>query len=257
MNGAAGRGHCRSPAHRAGTSAACIRRLAAGLCLALGMLLAPPASAALWGHVDGAGVAHFADRPLDARYRWIIGEAGAPSARAVPGKTDGAAGLLLWLDMAPQVKAVMPWVREAAHLYRIDAELLQAVIAVESGFDAGAVSPRGAFGLMQITAVAADRYALPDERARPPAQRLLDPRLNIHTGARMLADLTRRWQRVDLALAAWNAGEGAVRRAGRAMPDNGQTGPHVHLVLELYWALLQQRLGERATALRLHAAPTR
>jgi soluble lytic murein transglycosylase-like protein len=60
-------------------------------------------------------------------------------------------------------------------------------------------------------------------------------------GARMLADLSRRYGGVDIALAAWNAGEGKVRRAGGKMPAFEETRAHVHMVLELYWALLQQR----------------
>jgi soluble lytic murein transglycosylase-like protein len=58
---------------------------------------------------------------------------------------------------------------------------------------------------------------------------------------------------VDLALAAWNAGEGAVQRHGNALPPYAETQAHVHMVLELYWALMQRNLPR--TQLRLHAAP--
>jgi soluble lytic murein transglycosylase-like protein len=68
----------------------------------------------------------------------------------------------------------------------------------------------------------------------------------------MLADLIRRFRSIDLALAAWNAGEGSVRRAGNRMPDIEETQAHVHLVLELYWALLQQSQPARAQRLTLH-----
>ena len=83
---------------------------------------------------------------------------------------------------------------------------------------------------------------------RTAAERLLDPRINIHTGARMLGDLMRRLGRIDLALAAWNAGEGSVRRHG-GLPPVDETRAHVHLVLELYWALLQNRMGSKARTL--------
>jgi soluble lytic murein transglycosylase-like protein len=116
------------------------------------------------------------------------------------------------------------------------------------------VSPRGAVGLMQLTADAADRYAADAvERARPAAERLLDPRVNILTGARMLADLQRRLGGIDVALAAWNAGEGTVRRHGGKVPPIAETEAHVHLVLELYWALLQRQLPRHARGLRVHA----
>lgn len=211
--------------------------------LVLAGLLSLPARAELWGYVDAAGVAHFASRQVNARFAPVLGQ---PDARRVPGKTDASAQLLTWLEIAPEVKAVQPWLREAAARHGVDAELLKAVIAVESGFQAGAVSPRGALGLMQITPEAAARYATPADAAR-----LIDPRINIQTGARMLADLLKRFRRLDAALAAWNAGEGAVRRAGNRMPDIDETRAHVHLVLELYWALLQQSQPTRALAVKL------
>ena len=57
------------------------------------------------------------------------------------------------------------------------------------------------------------------------------------------------------ALAAWNAGEGTVRRNGGRMPDIAETKAHVHLVLELYWALLQRILPATAQRLQIHGSP--
>lgn len=208
------------------------------------LLLALPARADLWGYVDASGMAHFASTQIDARYKPVLGSVGM---QRVPGKADAGLALLNWLDIAPEVKAVQPWVREAAAQHGVDAELLKAIIAVESGYQRGAVSPRGALGLMQITPETASRYATPADAAR-----LIEPRINIHTGARMLADLLRRFGHIDAALAAWNAGEGAVRRAGNRVPDIDETQAHVHLVLELYWALLQQSQPARAQRLTLH-----
>jgi soluble lytic murein transglycosylase-like protein len=131
---------------------------------------------------------------------------------------------------------------------------LTAVVAVESGFKVRAVSPRGAIGLMQLTRETADRYASKAELQLPVAQRLLDPRINILTGARMLADLTRRFHGIDVALAAWNAGEGTVRRYGGKMPPIDETRAHVQQVLELYWALLQNPLARHATQLEMKTA---
>jgi soluble lytic murein transglycosylase-like protein len=124
---------------------------------------------------------------------------------------------------------------------------------VESGFNPKAVSPRGAIGLMQLMPDSANRYATREEARRPAAQRLLDARTNILTGARMLADLTRRFGSIDLALAAWNAGEGTVRRAG-GMPPIDETVAHVQMVLELYWALLQRNLPRQAQEMRVAPA---
>ena len=180
--------------------------------------------------------------------------ASAPAER-VPGKVDRTESLLIWLEIAPEVKALQPLLREVAREHGVDVELLKAIITVESGFNTKAVSPRGAIGLMQITPETADRYASGAEAKRPAAQRLLDARTNLRTGARMLADLIRRYGSIDIALAAWNAGEGAVRRHGGKMPPIDETRSHVHLVLELYWALLQASQSHRATEVRLHPTP--
>lgn len=216
--------------------------------------LAPLAvQAQLWGYVDGEGVAHVATTQIDSRYRLVHGQAPADEGR-VPGKADGAGGLLTWLEFAPEVKRLQPVLREASRLHGVDIELLKALIAVESGFNDKAVSPRGALGLMQITPETADRYATRKEASKPAAERMLDARTNVLTGARMLADLTRRFGRIDLALAAWNAGEGTVRRHGGEMPPIAETQAHVHLVLELYWALLQNNLQRGAHQLRVQTA---
>ncbi|MET0518087.1 MAG: lytic transglycosylase domain-containing protein [Burkholderiaceae bacterium] len=230
-----------------------MKRLAA---LLLPALLSAGARAELWAYVDRDGVAHFASEPLNGSYSLVLGADGGGGGAAardkrfgrVPGKQDGSLNLLTWLDIAPEVKAVQPYLREAAADHGVDPELLMAVIAVESGYKQGAVSPRGALGLMQITPQAGARYA---DTSEP--RRLLEPRLNVQTGARMLADLIKRFGRIDAALAAWNAGEGAVRRAGGKMPPIDETQAHVHLVLELYWALLQRSRPAQALALKIHS----
>lgn len=197
----------------------------------------------LWGYVDGAGLAHFATSQIDSRYDQVLRET---DGRRVPGKTQGTDGLLTWLEISPDVKALQPVLDEAAKTTGVDEELLKAVITVESNYNPSAVSPRGAVGLMQLTPVTADRYGTREERQTPAARRMLDARTNVITGARMLADLTRRYGGIDIALAAWNAGEGTVRKAGGQMPDIAETEAHVHMVLELYWALLQRKLPHHA-----------
>jgi len=205
---------------------------------------AVPAHAELWGYVDGAGVAHLASRPIDGAYGLVLGDLATDIGR-VPGKTDSRNDLLTWLQISPEVMAVQPLLRDAAQRTGVDTELLKAVIAVESGYVPRAESQRGALGLMQITPENGQRYA--GTRSR---EALLEPRTNILAGARMLADLLRRFGRIDAALAAWNAGEGKVRRAG-GMPDIPETQAHVQMVLELYWALLQRSLPAQATHLKI------
>ena len=241
--------------------------IARALCLTA-LSFAASAHAELWGYVDGQGVAHLAGKPLSGQYSLVLaggksslsepglasGIGSGTASGRVPGKTDGSQGLLTWLEIAPEVKSVQPFLREAARVHGVDLELLKAVIAVESGYKRDAVSPRGAIGLMQITSVAGGRYAEKNAGPQTLEQRLLDPRTNVMTGARMLADLIQRFGRIDAALAAWNAGEGAVRRAGGRMPAIDETQAHVHLVLELYWALLQKRLPAQAQHLKIHSS---
>lgn len=203
--------------------------------LALAPLLA---QAELWGYVDGAGVAHVASTQVDARYRRLLGD---PATQRVPGKSDTAGGLLTWLEFAPEVRSLQPVLREAAATYGVDIELLKALITVESGFNARAVSPRGAVGLMQLMPATADATT----------EQLLDPRTNVLAGARLMAGLMRRHDGIDVALAAWNAGEGTVRQHGGKMPPIPETRSHVHQVLELYWALLQARPPAPASRLRI------
>lgn len=235
--------------------------MTSGLALALSLLAAAlPAHAELWGYVDAAGTAYFADHAVDSRYTAVLRTRGGDGALRVPGKTMAGASLLTWLEYAPEVKLVQPLLREAEQATGVHAELLQALIAVESGYRAESVSPRGAIGLMQIMPASAGRYLTPEEAAaRPVDAHLREPRSNVLVGARMLADLVRRLGGIDRALAAWNAGEGTVRRSAARLPDIAETRSHVHLVLELYWALLQRRhftAGAQPLRLAPAAAPT-
>lgn len=226
-------------------------RLRLSIAALLLFVLAHPARAELWGYVDGAGVAHFSHEEVDSRYSPVLRQPHHEAGK-VPGKTMVRASLLTWLEFAPEVKAMQPVLREAERATGVDAELLKAIIAVESGYRLDLVSPRGAVGLMQVTPVAGNRYASKAEQAaRPVEVRLRDPRHNVMVGARMLADLTRRFGSVDVALAAWNAGEGNVRRHGGQIPPFDETRAHVHMVLELYWALLQQRQQGNAHELKM------
>jgi len=212
--------------------------------------------AALWGYVDAQGMAHFAERQIDSRYSLVIGDAAAATASTkVPGKTTSPSAILIWLEIAPEVKRVQPWVREAASRHGVDAELINALIAVESGFNDKALSPKGAVGLMQLMPATAQRFMAKGLESKQVATRLAEPRTNIAVGTRLMADLLMRHHRIDVALAAWSAGDGAVQRSGGEMPPIDETRAHVHQVLELYWALLQHRHARGAREMRLHASP--
>jgi hypothetical protein len=77
----------------------------------------------------------------------------------------------------------------------------------------------------------------------PLERKLTDPRINIRTGVRYLSDLIRMFPgQLELALAAYNAGEGAVQRAGNRIPNYRETQNYVKTVMQLYAMLKPQHL---------------
>lgn len=231
-----------------------MRRQVRGLLVlaTLAAALLPPARADVWGYVDPQGVAHFAAQQLDERYElfWRGGESfdtaqGAPTARAVAVPTSQPK-LLAFFEVSPSYRLVREHLREAAQASGIDAELLQALIATESGFDPRAVSPKGAIGLMQVMPATAVCYGVVGDRKASLARKLADPRTNIRTGTRYLRDLLDLFDgEVELALAAYNAGEGAVQRAGNTVPPIAETRNYVKTVLQLYALLKPPAMGPR------------
>ncbi len=113
-------------------------------------------------------------------------------------------------------------IREAAIQAGLNEDLLLAVIAVESDFRPGAVSPKGAMGLMQLMPDTADALGV----ARP-----FDPRENVQAGALHLRRLLDRFGGdLELALAAYNAGEQRVRESG-AVPPFPETRRYVDQIM--------------------------
>ncbi|EJN08644.1 lytic transglycosylase domain-containing protein, partial [Herbaspirillum sp. YR522] len=126
-------------------------------------------------------------------------------------------------------------VTEAASEFGLDAALLKAVMTAESGFNATAVSSKGAVGLMQILPDTAERYGLRGDQRRSLHQKLTDPRINIRLAARYLRDLMAMFpQHVELAIASYNAGEGAVQKYGNKIPPYPETQGYVRLVSRFY-----------------------
>lgn len=110
--------------------------------------------------------------------------------------------------------------------YGVDPYLIYCLMSQESGFISGAVSPKGAQGLMQL---------MPDTAARYGVTNPYDVAQNIKGGTRYLKDLLQMFNgRVDLALAGYNAGEGAVMKFGNAIPPYDETRNYVKLILKRY-----------------------
>jgi soluble lytic murein transglycosylase-like protein len=97
----------------------------------------------------------------------------------------------------------------AAKDYDVAPELVHSVIQVESNYDQFAVSPKGAQGLMQLMPATAKRFGVTDT---------FDPKQNIEAGVRYLKFLQKTFKDDRLAIAAYNAGEGAVQRYGSVPP---------------------------------------
>jgi len=189
---------------------------------ATALTLASPAAADVWGFVDEHGVAHVSTYQVDERYYLFKKEPplpDAPASNLLPAVTDGK------IDVA-QRRQLAPLVGVVAREHGLDAALLHAVITVESGYNARALSPKGAAGLMQLMPDTAERYAV---------RNVWDPRENLRGGARYLRDLIALFgSDLPLALAAYNAGEGAVQQAGNKMPPYAETRSYVPRVLAHY-----------------------
>jgi len=107
----------------------------------------------------------------------------------------------------------------------LDPALVHAVIKAESAYRPEAVSPKGAVGLMQVMPATGRRFGVSD---------LEQPESNLKAGTTYLRHLLDRFDNVLLALAAYNAGEGAVRRFGNAIPPYPETRGYVQEVLRSY-----------------------
>jgi soluble lytic murein transglycosylase-like protein len=117
----------------------------------------------------------------------------------------------------------------------LDIALVKAVVAAESGYEPTAVSEKGALGLMQVIPETAARYGVVDDKRRTVAEKLFDPATNLRIGTRYLRDLLTLFDDdLELALAAYNAGEGAVQRYDRRIPPYAETQDYVKLVTQLY-----------------------
>lgn len=119
-----------------------------------------------------------------------------------------------------------PLIRQAEVRYQLPPRLLQALVWVESRFDPMAISPAGAAGLAQLMPGTARELGVGNRH---------DPGQSIDGGARYLRQMLDRFGAVHLALAAYNAGPGAVSRAG-GIPRNHETPAYVRSVLEQWMA---------------------
>lgn len=221
------------------------RRLLAGLVPAVLALLSGPVQADIYAFVDSNGVRHLSNVPNDPRYKLVM-RTPAYSKQAAQSASSFAPSNLYNPGVAAQMqrnytppagRTRLSRVNEAnrqrftsdinriANQHGLDSALMHAVISAESGYNPWAVSPKGAMGLMQLMPGTAERFGV----ANP-----YDPMANMSGGARYLRWLLDKFNDPRLAVAAYNAGEGAVQKYGNQIPPYQETQTYVVRVMGYY-----------------------
>lgn len=195
----------------------------------------------VWKYQDAAGVTHYTNTPSKGLGALVIqSEPTVGVAAGQPGLAHEASAkhAASSINASANYHAVQASMSQASTSFGVDYELIKAVVSAESAFNPQAVSNKGAVGLMQIMPATAQRYGVRAEPGISVSKKLTDPDLNIKTGTRYLADLLRLFNgRTELAVAAYNAGEGAVMRAGNRIPDYKETQQYVVRVMSVYRVL--------------------
>lgn len=196
-------------------------QLTAGLALCSLVFCAQPASAQIATTTDDAGRRFFINaNPQPAKFAAATKHTNIylPSEVSLTGRSRPG--------MEVDHDGVEKLVREASDRHKVDPALVRAVIETESGWNPKAYSHKGAGGLMQLIPTTAQRYGAYD---------VFDPQQNIDAGVKYLRTLLERYNgNLDLALAAYNAGEGAVDRA-HGVPSFRETRDYVQKVQNAYF----------------------
>ncbi len=203
----------RTPRHR-------LRLVALTAGLALLGALGDDARADIYSYTDADGVLHFTDKPSKVEPR-----SSTPSPRAAQGRPPGWHPRPFGGGGVDRYTRFDEIIREAAGYYQLPEAFIRAIMKVESDFDPTALSVAGAQGLMQL---------MPETGARLLVVDPWDPRENIFGGCRYLRVLANMFNGdLDLTIAAYNAGEGSVIRAG-GIPNIAETQDYVVKVKSWY-----------------------
>lgn len=194
------------------------------------------AQADIYKYVDSSGNVYFTDKPLQGgRYKleWqrearkLVRQT-YQSGLSARGRVIRGQSTAMSKSQAQRRSTYNELIHANARRYGLSPGLLHAVIRAESAYNPSAVSRAGAQGLMQLMPGTAARYGVRDS---------FDPVQNIRGGAAYLRDLLDMFdQDVKLALAGYNAGEGAVLKHGRKIPPYTETQNYVRKVLQYYSA---------------------
>lgn len=190
-------------------------RLLVLACFGLGVLLRAHAEIYAFSNEDGAIV--LSNFRHNAGFRTLVHEERESSPEPMAERI---------VHSPPGKREFQEAVLEVSRTYGLDSALMHAIIHVESRYRSDAVSKKGASGLMQLMPATAKRFGVLD---------VFDPRQNLHGGAQYFRYLLDLFQGdVPLALAAYNAGENAVIRAGRRVPPFRETMNYVNRVRAQY-----------------------
>lgn len=207
---------------------------------AISGLLGPVVNADVYKFVSRNGQVIYTDSPRHRGYKLVIKSPTPPPAiRPVAislgaGRKSGNAPFAASMGLTGDKRRMLNLRRsqysdviaQAAYQHGLDPALLHAVIHAESSYNPGAVSHKGAMGLMQLMPGTAARYGVRDP---------YDPEQNIFGGARYLRDLMGMFRSdLRLAIAAYNAGEHNVMKYGYQVPPFPETRDYVSKVLDYY-----------------------
>ena len=168
-------------------------------------------SAGIYRYVDDKGVIHFTNCPRDPKFKLYIRES-----------NEDVGNVGSFCRDSSQYDQL---ISEFSKKYQVDFALIKAIIRAESGFNPGAISRKGAKGLMQL---------MPETASRLNVSNIFNPRENIEGGVRYFKYLLSLFDNdVRLSLAAYNAGENLVGEL-RSIPPYRETVDYVKRVLSFY-----------------------
>ncbi|MFI8718509.1 lytic transglycosylase domain-containing protein [Stenotrophomonas sp. NPDC077464] len=206
-------------------------RWTAALAVALAAAAPSASASAVFASLDRNGKLQVTDAPLAGAKAFDPHRPYVPTARNATAKAKAAAATRSVPTPSAMPTAASRWnplIQQVAQEHGVDAHLLHAIVRVESAYNHQARSHAGALGLMQVIPATGKRFGAED---------LFDPLQNLRAGTAYVVWLQRRYKGdLDLMLAAYNAGEGAVQRHGNRIPPFRETRQYVARVTALYRA---------------------
>lgn len=188
----------------------------------LTLFISTEVAADIYKFTDTDGRVYYTDEPRHSLYKRIIKTKTSHYSNNYTSNYTGKVRIFTGANK----KRFAELIEQAALRHQVDAKLVHAVIQTESAYNSSAQSPKGAVGLMQLMPDTARRFGVTDRN---------DPDQNVDGGTRYLKHLIKMFNpNLDLAVAAYNAGENAVIKYNNSIPPYPETQNYVKQVLALY-----------------------